>query len=264
MTLCIAAICTKKKDRQRIVVSSDWLAELGTLAAAEVQNKLYWLFKGKWCVLIAGTVPAALSLLKTIERSIDPKKLKRGRIEDELSKAVFRHRDKLVKRYVKQRHNVTFKYFRTHKSEFDKGQWTDTQTGIANLDLGCSLLICTFINEEALIFKVNEDCTVIQEENFAAIGSGSDVAHALLCYRQQGDHLALEATVYHVFEGTKFARKAKVPGVGKLHAFSVLYPDRKQRRLRQRGIEKLSKCFDEYGPRVVREIDLPKASWEKY
>jgi ATP-dependent protease HslVU (ClpYQ) peptidase subunit len=264
VTLCIAAVCTNKKDRLRIVVSSDWLAELGTLGAAEVQNKLYWLFNGKWCVLIAGTVPAALSLLRTIERSIDPKKLKWGRIENELSNAVFKHRDKLVKRYVKQRHNVTFKYFQTHKSEFDKGQWTETQTAIGDLDLGCSLLVCTFIKGEALIFQVNEDCTVIQEENFAAIGSGSDVAHALLCYRQQGDHLPLEVTVYHLFEGMKFAQKAKVPGVGKLHAFSVLYPGRKQRRLRKRGIEKLSKCFDEYGPQVVREVDLPKASWEKY
>ncbi|HEY6849907.1 MAG TPA: hypothetical protein VI320_27350 [Terracidiphilus sp.] len=99
MTLCIALICTNKRQMQRVVVSSGLARrELGTLAAAGVQIKLSWLFKGKWCVLIAGNVPAALSLLRTIQRSIDSRKLKRGKIEDELSKAVFKHRDKLVKR----------------------------------------------------------------------------------------------------------------------------------------------------------------------
>ena len=264
MTLCIAAICSSRKGNSRIIVSSDWLTELGSLAAVEVQNKLYWLFKGAWCVLIAGTVPSALSLLKTIRGSINPKKLTRGNIEDKLSKAVFKHRSKLVKKYVKSRHDVSFKYFLTHKADFDKGQWTETQSGIKDLQLDCSLLVCTFIKRTPLILQVNEDCSVTQEENFAAIGSGSDVAHAILCYRQQGDHLSVEQAVYNVFEGTKFARKAKVPGVGKLHAFSILYPGRKQWRLRPRGIAQLGEYFKKYGPHQIKRVDLPKGSWQQY
>ena len=56
-----------------------------TLAAAEVQNKLYWLFIGNGRFLIAPTVPAAFSLLRTIQRSIDIRDSKWGKIEDELS-----------------------------------------------------------------------------------------------------------------------------------------------------------------------------------
>ena len=264
MTLCIAAACLNSKGKQRIVVSSDWLTELGTLAAVEVQNKLYWLFKGSWCVLIAGTVPAALSLLGTIESSINPKKLTLGNIEDKLNKAVLEHRHKLVKRYIKRRHSVTFDYFRTHKSEFDGGQWAQTQSEIRDLCLDCFLLVCTFIKGTPLIFQVNENCSVVQEENFAAIGSGSEVAHALLCSRRQGDDLSIDESVYHVFEATKFARKAKVPGVGKIHAFSILYPKRKQRRLRRRGLQRLKKYFKNYGPQKVNRVNLPNGSWERY
>ena len=145
------------------------------------------------------------------------------------------------------------------------GQWTETPTGIKGLCLECSLFVYAFIKGEALILQLSQDCTVIQEENFAAIGRGSDVAYDLLCYRQQGDHLSLKETVCQVFEKTKSARKAKAPGVGKLRAFSVLYPAlRKQRRLRQGGIEKLSRYSDDYGPRVVKEIDIPKSLWENY
>lgn len=264
MTLCIAAPCIDQKGKQRIVVSSDWLTELGTLAATEVQNKLYWLFGGSWCVLIAGTVPDALSVLTTIRRSIKAKKLTRSNIEDELNRAILKHKKKLVKRFVKARHGVSFEHFRTHKSEFDKGKWTETQSGIANIGLGCSLIVCAFLKKEAFVFQVNEDCSIVREENFAAIGSGSDVANAILCFRQQHEELSIEETAYSLFEATQFARKAKVPGVGKLHAFSVLYPGRKQRRLRQRGIRQLSKYFNEYGPQKIKRVGLPKDSWEKY
>ena len=260
MTLCIAATCLDEKNRPRMIVSSDWRTELGTLAAAEVQNKLYWLFKGSWCVLIAGTVPSALRLLTTIGCSINEKKLTRGNVEDQLSKAVLQHRSKLVKLYVKSRHSVTFKYFRTHRQEFDKGKRAETESGIENMQLGCVLLVCTFIKGTPFIFQVNEDCTVIREENFAAIGSGSEVANAILCYRQQNDDLAVDETLYSVYEATKFARRTKVPGVGKLHAFSVLSPGRKQRR----RLRELSKCFDKYGPQKVKKVGLPKESWEQY
>lgn len=264
MTLCIAATCLNRNGKSRIVVSSDWRTELGTLAAAEVQNKLYWLFKGSWCVLIAGTVPSALSLISTIRSSVKPERLTRANIEDQLNRAVLKHRNKLVKRYVKTRLNVTFKHYLTHRSELDKATWTETQAAIEGIGLDCSLLVCTFIKREVFIFQVDEECAVTREENFAAIGSGKDVASAILCFRRQHEGLPLEETVYHLFEATRFARKANVPGVGKLHAFSILYPGRKQRRLRQRGLRQLSEYFDEYGPKKVKKVGLPKECWQNY
>jgi ATP-dependent protease HslVU (ClpYQ) peptidase subunit len=263
LTLCIAAPCLDK-SKPRIVVSSDWRTELGTLLAAEVQNKVYWVFKGSWCVLIAGSVPSALSLLTTVRQSINPKKLTRRSIEDELNKAVLKHKSKLTKRYVKSRHNVSLKYLRAHKSEFDKGAWTETLASIEKTNLDCSLIICTFMKSEPLVFEVTEDASVFRVERFAAIGSGSAVAGAILSFRQQHEELSLEETAYNVVEATKFARKAKVPGVGKVHAFSVLSPKGKQRRLRQGGIRRLSKYFGKYGPQKIGELKLPRKNWEKF
>lgn len=245
-------------------MSSDSRTELGTLAAAEVQNKLYWLFRGSWCVLVAGTVPSTLSLLTTIRQSIDPRKLTKRTIEDELIKAVLKHKSKLVKRYVKSRHNVKLKYLRTHKPEFDKGAWTETLTAIENINLDCFLIVCTFIKNQPFIFQVNEDASVSRVENFTAIGSGSDVANAILCFRRQHEELSLEQTAYNVFEATKFARKAKVPGVGKVHAFSVLSAKKKQKRLRQAGIRRLDKYFRKFGPQEVTELKLSNKHWGRY
>jgi 20S proteasome alpha/beta subunit len=263
LTLCIAATCLDKK-RPRIFVSSDWRAELATLAAVEVHNRLYWLFKGSWCVLIAGTVPSALSLLTTIRQSINPKKLKRGTVEDEIIKAVLKHKSKLVKRYVKSRHSVTLKYLRAHKAEFDKAAWAETLAAIEKVNLDCSLIVCTFVKNEPLIFQVNEDASVRREQNFTAIGNGSELASAILSFRRQHAQLTLDETTYNVFEATKFARKAKVPGVGKVHSFSVLAPKRKQRKLRQGAIRKLDKYFDKYGPQQITGLKLPKKHWENY
>jgi 20S proteasome alpha/beta subunit len=263
LTLCIAATCLDKK-RPRIVVSSDWRTELATLAAVEVQNRLYWLFKGSWCVLIAGSVPAALSLLTTIRQEMNPKKLKRRTVEDELSKVVLKHKSKLVKRFVKSKHNVTLKYLRAHKSEFDKGTWTETHAAIEKISLDCSLVVCTFVKREPLIFQVNEDASVVRQENYTAIGSGSDLANAILSFRRQHGESTLEETTYNVFEATKFARKAKVPGVGKVHSFSVLAPKRKQGKLRRGAIRRLDKYFDKYGPQEITGLKLPRKNWEKY
>lgn len=264
MTLCIAATCYGA-HWPRIVVSSDWKAEVGDFAAAEIQNKLYWLFGGQWCVLIAGTASAAHSLVGTLKQVIDPKKLTKRNIEDEISGAVQKHLTKLTDRLVFARHRVSFEHFRTHKSEFDKQQWSDTWTNIrTKLSLDCQLIICTFIKKEPVMFQVEEDGQVWRDENFLAIGTGSTIANSILCFRRQNEDLLVADTVYNVFEATQFARKAKTPGVGKIHAFSVLYPGGRQKRLRSSGIKQLREYFDKYGPHDVPELKFSDKFWQDY
>jgi hypothetical protein len=263
LTLCIAAVCYGRKW-PRIVVSSDWKAEVGDFASVEIQNKLYWLFKGQWCVLIAGTASAAHSLVTTIRQTVDPKKITKRNIEDEIVRAVQQHKSKLTDRYVHDRHNVSFEHFRTHKSEFDKEQWSETCANIRKVKLDCQLIICTFIKKEPFMFQVEEDGQVWRDENFLAIGTGSTIANSILCFRRQSDDLYVPDTTYNVFEATQFARKAKTPGVGKIHAFSVLYPGKKQKRLRPSGIRKLRKYFDKYGPHDVSRLTLSRDFWQSY
>jgi ATP-dependent protease HslVU (ClpYQ) peptidase subunit len=263
MTLCIAAPCYGR-HWPRIVVSSDWKAEVGDFAAAEVQNKLFWMFKGEWCVLIAGTASAAHSLVTTLRQSIDPKKITKGNIEDELSKAVEQHKRKLTDRYVMNRYSVSFEHFRKHKGEFDKGQWSETWANIGKISLDCQLIVCTFIKKSPFIFQVEEDGQVWRDENFLAIGTGSTIATSILCFRRQNEDLPVPDTVYNVFEATQFARKAKTPGVGKIHAFSVLYPGKRQKRLRASGIRQLRKFWAKYGPRDVPDLDFSRDFWQSY
>ena len=263
LTLCIAATCFDKR-KPSIVVSSDWKAEVGDFAAAEIQNKLYWLFKGQWCVLIAGTASAAHSLVTTIRQTIDPKTITKRNIEDEIVKAVQQQKNKLTDRYVHDRHNVSFEHFRTHKNEFDKEQWSETWANIRKVNLDCQLIICTFIKKEPFMFQVEEDGQVWRDENFLDIGTGSTIANSILCFRRQNEDLYVPDTAYNVFEATQFARKAKTPGVGKIHAFSVLYPGEKQKRLRTSGIRQLRKYFDKYGPHNVPRLTLSGDYWQDY
>jgi 20S proteasome alpha/beta subunit len=263
MTLCIAATCLDKKGA-RIVVSSDWKQEVGDFASSEIQNKLHWLFKGAWCVLIAGVVPNAHSLVTTLRQSIGHNKLTKLNIEDELTRAVLLHKSKLVERHVMARHNVTFDYFQTNRTEFDEAQWAETSTRIEKINLDCQLIVCTFIKRSPLLFLVDEDGSVRRDENFLAIGTGSTIANSVLCFRGQHEDSSLEGTAYNVFEATKFARMAKTPGVGKVHAFSVLLPGKRQKRLRPSGIRKLRKYFDKFGPHGISSLSLPKSHWERY
>ena len=264
MTLCIAAACYGR-HWQHIVVSSDWKAEVGDFAAAEIQNKLYWLFDGQWSVLIAGTAGAAHGLVATLKQTINPKKLTKRNIEDEINNAVQKHLAKLADRLVQARHRVSFEHFRTHRGEFDKQQWAETWTSIrTKLTLDCQLIICTFIKKEAFMFQVEENGEVFRDENFLAIGTGSTIANSILCFRRQNEELDVADTVYNVFEATQYARKAKVPGVGKIHAFSVLYSGKRQKRLRPSGIRKLREYFKKYGPKDVPDLKFSDDFWERY
>jgi len=53
MTLCISATCVDEKRNRCIVISSDFKAEVGEFAGAEIQNKLYWLYNNSWPVLVS-------------------------------------------------------------------------------------------------------------------------------------------------------------------------------------------------------------------
>lgn len=262
MTLCISATCYDKK-KPCIVVSSDWKAEVGDVASSEIQNKLYWLFDGKIAVLISGVASDGHAFIATLKQEIKPRTLTASNIGDRLTEATLKHKAKLVNNEVLRRHSVTFEHFRTHRNEFDKDQWATTWGKLTDFDMGCQAIICTFIKKFPYMFRADGDATVWQEENFLTIGSGSSIADSILCFRRQNEDYPLADTLYNIFEATMFARKSKTPGVGKIHAFSVLYPG-KQQRLRGRGLKLMAEFFSKYGPDDVPNLFVPKECWEEY
>jgi hypothetical protein len=263
MTLCISAAC-QDEGKPCILVSSDWKAELGDVASTEAQNKLYWLFSGKFAVLIAGTASAAHSLLATLKEEIKPRGITESNIGDRISEGVLRHKAKLIDNEVRRRHGVAFEHFRTRPSEFDQAQWSETWAKATQLELDCQLIVCTFIDKETYMFQVESDVSVWRDENFLTIGTGSTIANSILCFRKQCEDYPLADTLYNVFEATMFARKVHTPGVGRTHSFSVLYSGSRQKRLRGRGFETLTEFFRRYGPHSVPDLVVPNDCWEEY
>src|ERR1019366_1135520 len=93
MTLCIAASC-EDQDRKElcIVVSSDWKAEVGDVAGAEIQNKLYWLFDESWPTLIAGTASEAHDLIACYRTHFNSKGVTRANIGYRLRAAALKRK----------------------------------------------------------------------------------------------------------------------------------------------------------------------------
>jgi hypothetical protein len=217
------------QEKPCIVVSSDWKTEIDEYVGAEIQNKLYWLFRDSWPVLISGTASNATSLIATYRQLFTPKGVTKVNILARLQEPALKHKEQLADNYVRARLGVDYQYFRANKEQFDRALWRGIWQDIRRLHLNCSLIICGFIEGDAFIFHVDATTEVVRDENFLAIGTGGTVATSVLCYRGQNEDMSIDETVYNMFEATKYAWKTKAPGVGKVHAFSVVRTIQKMR-----------------------------------
>lgn len=276
MTLCIAATCLDEKRNPCIVVASDWKAEVGEFAGAEIQNKLYWLFNNSWPVLVAGTASDAQDLIATFRSKFDRKGITEANARDRIMEAVLEHKRKFTNEYVLAATNLTFEYFRDNKNKIDPAVWSKVWSNIGRIKSECRLILCSFAAGVPLMFQVDGDFSsmpaeqvVVPEENFLCIGTGSIIANSMLCFRAQNGDLPLHQTVYNVFEAMRFAHLASAPGVGKSHAFSVLTTTSNGRivakRLKDKGLKFFREQYDLLGPKdFPKTMEVPKRIWERY
>ncbi|MGO9649637.1 MAG: hypothetical protein ACLPOO_16465 [Terriglobales bacterium] len=270
MTLCIAASCDDQDRKEPcIVVSSDWKAEVGDVAGAEIQNKLYWLFAESWPTLIAGTASEAHDLIACYRTHFNPKGVTRANIGYRLRAAALKRKAEIADEYVQARLGVNYEYFRRHKNEIDQTVWSGIWNDIKKITLACQLILCTFVSGDPLMYQVEEDAKTWRDSNFLAIGSGSTVANSLLCFRQQDEETSLVHTLYNVYEATRFAYKAQVPGVGRHHAFSVLYAGKngkvESHYVRTKGTNLLKSWYEQYGPKDTPDtLELPDKVFKRY
>jgi 20S proteasome alpha/beta subunit len=276
MTLCIAATCVDAKKNQCIVIASDFKAEVGEFAGAEIQQKLSWLYSASWPVLVSGTASDAHDLIATFRSKFNRKGITEANARDRIMEALLEHKKKFTEEYVKASTNLSFDYFRDNKDKIDQTVWSKVWGNIGKIKSDCSLIFCSFAAGVPLMFQVDGDFSVmpeqlvVQDENFLAVGTGRTIANAMLCFRGQNEDMALDDTVYNVFEAMRFARQGQAPGVGKIHAFSVLTPNKNgtitAKRLRRKGIEFLKKQYDEnFGPKPVPpDFELIRGIWQRY
>lgn len=275
MTLCIAAPCMDGKNRC-IVVASDWKSEVGEYTGAEIQNKLYWLWDNSWPVLIAGTASDAQDMITTFRNTFNRKGITEENARDRIMAALLAHKQKFTEEYVLASTNLSFEYFRDNKDKIDPTLWSKVWNNIGRIKSNCTLVLCSFAARVPIMFQVDgdftalpEDQVVVPEENFLTIGTGSIIANSILCFRGQNEDLPLHQTVYNIFEAMRFAHQASAPGVGKLHAFSVLTSTTNgrivARRLKGKGLKFFKEQYDKIGPQEFpKEMIVPKGIWERY
>ena len=269
MTLCIAA-GAKDRGKLRIVISSDWRIE-NSLSGAEIQDKLYWI-GDEWAVLIAGTITRAIELVDTYAeyfRGLKEKKIKitDTTILDHVKKPPITQKYKIANEYVGALLGMSYKDFLTNgKQILPQKQFEEIIADIQRLDLGCQLILCSFIDGAQRIYKVCDDCSVEASDHFAAIGSGSDIAESVLFQRDHEGDLPLSHALYDVYEAVSLGSKA--PGVGKQHAITVLIPPKPGgkisfSRVSDKGYKFLARSFKKLGPKDFYRLPLPQGALEK-
>ncbi len=270
MTLCIAAVCYEKKDLPRLVVSTDWKHESG-FASAENQDKLAWI-REDWPVLMAGTMTRAVHLKDTYRTFLDKKseELKtkyRSEIIDTLNQPLTQFKHKLADVLIGSVLGISYDAFLTAgKSYLPETAFNELFSAVKRIRMDCQLILPLFIKGDPFIFRVNDE-ELEYCDNFAAIGSGMDIAEAVLSQRKQDEECSLAKTIYHIFEAGKIVSLAPPPGVGKDHTIVVFYPPTEGRtvaakEISTKGYRFLEEKFRAYGPRRVGSFTLEDAFLE--
>jgi hypothetical protein len=263
MTLCIGAICYQG-EKPRMVISSDWKME-SEIAGAEIQDKLYWV-RDDWPVLLAGTFTRAFQLKEIYRSFVDRSSdrmlgMLRSEFMDFLRQPLILYKHALADEFIGARLGIPYDVFIANRNWFPETTYTEALTAVRRLPLDCQLLMPMFLFDDPYLWRINNE-TFEYCDNFAAIGSGMDIAEASLCQRKQDENTSLGKTIYHIFEAGKLATLANVPGVGKDHTISVLYPpDHKNalviKEISSKGYKVLEEKFKECGPKRVTSIGFP-------
>lgn len=268
MTLCIAAACQDRR-KPRLVVSSDWKVELN-VSSAEIQDKFYWVTE-YWIALVAGSSSRALELVNTYRASFkamhDKKiELTKANIIDVVKNPLRTYKRKLADEYVSLKLGLSYKEFLDKgKGYLPEKQFEEMCRDIAKIKLGCDILLCTFQFGTSYIFRIDRsgECEVC--ENFAAIGTGTDIAEASLCQREHEGDLSLAQALFHVYEATVLGSKA--PGVGKESAISVLSLA-EDKGIQMQGIQEagwrfLERAFKKLSIKQFYRLGFPKRGLER-
>jgi hypothetical protein len=281
MTLCIAAICYEGRGancKPQIVISTDWKME-SEIAGAEIQDKLYWI-RDDWPVLLAGTFTRAFQLKETYRSFIDRSQARlqamlRSEFMDFIRQPLIIYKHALADEFVGSSLGIPYDVFLANRTWFPETTYSELLTAVRRIPLECQLLMPMFLFGDPYLWRTGEE-TLEYCDNFAAIGSGMDIAEASLCQRKQDENTSLAKTIYHIFEAGELATLSGVPGVGKDHTISILYPpDEKNvlviKEVSSKGYKLLKKKFREWGPKRVTsfgfddellelDVEVPKPS----
>lgn len=274
MTLCLAAVCwDEEEDRQKIVFGADRRAEVAW-AGGDVAFKLERI-TDTWRALIAGEISKAHDLITTCTSILDEglDDITSNNIFDKFNEASSKHKEKLCRRFVRQRLGIDFDRFLTHgKDELPPDLRARMFHEMAELEYGCEVLIMGFTSPEDAegvtdtddvdpqIVEIDRFGEVYVHQNFAAIGTGAVIAKSQLYLREQFSRQSVENTLYHLYEAATLAAHT-APGVGEIDEFVIFNPpfgedEREIFAVTEKGMKVLDKTFKKIGPKPM--IDLAR------
>jgi hypothetical protein len=268
MTLCIAAVCRSEDDKPVIVLCSDH--KIGNWAAqAEIGFKFSWATRN-WPSLIAGDVARTDELVATFQKNLrelrSVEELDKFNVFDAMKTCGYVFREKLVDELVRKKLSVSYEYLRQNKSKFPSATVYETYTQIGQIDSEAEMIAAGFIEGRAYLFVVERDCTVHNRKQFAAIGTGAQIAEPALFQRKQSDFHSIPLTIYNVYEAKKLGEIAD--GVGRKTSMLISSPrdnpgeDIDIKRVNDEGMAYLEQKYAEFGHKVVAGVEFKQEFME--
>lgn len=280
MTLCVAAAC-QERGKPRIVLATDWRAET-SIASGDTEDKLYWIGSNV-AVLIAGTVSRAVELVDTYEQFFqsrekeqkeksekDREPIAASNLIDLFKTPLIIFKNKLANEYVGVKYGMTYKAFLSGiaKKEIPPSVAEKELDTIGRLSIDCCLIVLLFLDRKPRILRVS-DQGVESSANFAAIGSGEEIANSVLFQREHESQYSLSKTIYCVYEAMRLG--AIAPGVGEYFTLDVLYPPGEKGKevhalwLNRKGEAFMEREFKKRGPKKFSNFPtLPDRYLQKF
>jgi 20S proteasome alpha/beta subunit len=220
MTLCIAAN-VKDLSGDAIVCCFDFRIETQTSGS----NTGYKFRKvsDDWAAMLAGSTSKADRLLDLFVQEFEGKDIKRKDAIKEIRKVVAIYRLELVEEYIQSVLSISYREFRTSKSQIPDTTFQDVFNQIVGMRHGCDLILFNVKYKCPFLYSVDENGNTDQFRNFVAIGTGATNAEAWLHFREQRSDDTIDKTLAALYEAKKFAENA--PGVGKTTRLLVIQND---------------------------------------
>lgn len=258
MTLGIAAGCWNNPEEPRIIACTDSRVQTDS-AGADIAQK-HDFISDKWQCLLAGDISKAEDLIATYRSVLESIELTADNVFDKINEASARYKEKLCNRMIEMRLGIPYQRFLENgERELTPEVRNRTLYELESLNFGCELLLFGFIANQPFpyIFSIDDTGDVSHRQNFAAIGSGSVVAEAVLYQRSQHETNNIGRTLYNVYEAAALAHKSNAPGVGRTRTFILIEPtdgDNKVGFIKTDALKALERYYQKYGPRRVSDV----------
>jgi 20S proteasome alpha/beta subunit len=248
VTVCIAAIC-KHGDRPVIVCCADTAGTYGDFIKADDEHKFEHV--NKYCViLLAGPPSHAKELIASIKIAVaefdnaEKKEtdfdLRINALLEKIRKAVREHKARIAEHYLGINYLTTTAEFKS--GLIFKEDRTAIQREIANLSIGCELIIADNSDVEPVLIEVTSSGDVHWQEKYICVGHGQDIALAIMCQDEHDELIPMMDCVAKVYFAKKAAEKDPTVGQGTSMAILTGWAEDAEA-LSEKGWEKLDKLL---------------------